>query len=65
MILKNMIKEECFICGGEPRHFESTSPMENKTKKETWACADCGATTTDPAHRLIVFFHMNCPARGK
>lgn len=33
--------------------------------KEEWACADCGATTTDPDQRLIVYFHMNCPARGK
>jgi hypothetical protein len=36
--------------------------MDNK---QEWACADCGATTTDPDHRLIVFFHMNCPARSK
>lgn len=32
--------------------------------QQEWACADCGATTTDPAHRLIVYFHMNCPARS-
>jgi hypothetical protein len=33
--------------------------------QQEWKCADCGATTTDPDHRLIVYFHMNCPARGK
>jgi len=29
--------------------------------KQSWSCATCGATTTDPEHRLIVYFHMNCP----
>jgi hypothetical protein len=31
--------------------------------KQIWACKDCGATTTNPDHRLIVYFHANCPAR--
>ena len=38
---------------------------KQEIKQQTWACADCGATTTDPTHQLIVYFHMNCPARGK
>jgi len=38
---------------------------KQETKQQTWACADCGATTTNPDHRLIVYFHANCPARGK
>ena len=33
--------------------------------RESWSCADCGATTTDPEHMLITYFHMNCPARKK
>jgi hypothetical protein len=33
--------------------------------KQEWACISCGATTTDPTHQLIVYFHMDCPMRGK
>lgn len=28
-----------------------------------YKCLACGATTTDPAHRLIKWFHNNCPAK--
>ena len=38
--------------------------MTNKTKEQTWACVDCGATTTNPDHSLIVYFNANCPARN-
>jgi len=31
--------------------------------KESWSCYICGATTTDPEHSLIVYFHMNCPGK--
>lgn len=33
--------------------------MPAKTK-ESWSCATCGATTTDPSQLLIVYFHANC-----
>jgi hypothetical protein len=36
-----------------------------KRKQKTWACISCGATTTDPTHQLIVYFHLDCPARSK
>ena len=29
-----------------------------------YKCNDCGATTTDPVHRLIKWFHSNCPAKA-
>ena len=32
-------------------------------KKESWSCNICGATTTDEEHRLITYFHMDCPGR--
>ena len=28
----------------------------------TYKCLKCGATTTDPKHSLIKWFHANCPA---
>ena len=27
---------------------------------DVWACNTCGAFTTDPAHRLITYFHDGC-----
>jgi hypothetical protein len=40
---------------------------ENKMVKQesSWSCLDCGATTTDPSHMLIKYFHKDCPARNK
>lgn len=32
---------------------------------EKWQCLKCGATTTDPTHALITWFHLNCPADKK
>ena len=32
---------------------------------QVWSCNDCGASTTNPEDRLITYFHMNCPERGK
>jgi hypothetical protein len=32
---------------------------------KTYTCLACGATTTDPTHALIVYFHDNCPATKK
>jgi hypothetical protein len=34
-----------------------------KTKKESWSCNICGATTTDEEHQLITYSHMNCPGK--
>ena len=34
-------------------------------KKPSWSCHACGATTTDPTHMLIQYFHMDCPASKK
>ena len=34
-------------------------------KKESWSCHACGATTTDPDHMLITYFHEDCPVRNK
>ncbi len=31
----------------------------------TYKCLKCGATTTDPKHALIKWFHDNCPADKK
>ena len=31
--------------------------------EQSWSCATCGATTTNPEHMLIVYFHTNC--KGK
>ena len=28
--------------------------------KKVWACRTCGATTTDPTHSLITYFHKDC-----
>lgn len=28
-----------------------------------YKCLACGATTTDPKHRLIKWFHNNCPKK--
>ena len=30
---------------------------------ESWSCNTCGATTTNPDHMLITYFHLNCPGR--
>lgn len=30
-----------------------------------YKCIKCGATTTDPRHSLIKWFHDNCPADKK
>ena len=30
-----------------------------------YKCLKCGATTTDPTHALIKYFHLNCPADKK
>jgi hypothetical protein len=40
---------------------------ENKMVKQesSWSCLDCGATTTDPNHMLIIYFHEDCPKRNK
>ncbi len=27
---------------------------------KSWACKTCGATTTDPTHALITYFHKDC-----
>lgn len=27
---------------------------------KTWACRTCGATTTDPTHMFITYFHADC-----
>ena len=32
-------------------------------EKESWSCNICGATTTNPEHMLITYFHLNCPGR--
>jgi len=34
-----------------------------KVVKDSWSCMVCGATTTDPEHSLITYFHMNCPGK--
>jgi rubrerythrin len=31
--------------------------------QQSWSCRTCGATTIDPEHMLIVYFHMNCPGK--
>lgn len=31
----------------------------------TYKCNNCGATTTDPTHALITWFHKDCPANKK
>jgi hypothetical protein len=31
--------------------------------EKTFTCPDCGATTTDPVHGLIIYFHEDCPAK--
>ena len=33
-------------------------------KKQSWSCRACGATTTNPTHQLIEFFHASCPANN-
>ena len=30
---------------------------------ESWSCHACGATTTNPTHMLITYFHEDCPGR--
>ena len=32
-------------------------------EKESWSCRICGATTTNPTHMLITYFHEDCPGR--
>lgn len=28
-----------------------------------YKCSKCGATTTDPKHALIKWFHLDCPKK--
>lgn len=34
--------------------------QEAEQNKPTWACAKCGATTSEPAHKMITYFHEGC-----
>lgn len=34
-----------------------------RSKKDSWSCMYCGATTTDPRHALITYFHQDCPKK--
>lgn len=34
--------------------------QDAEQNKRTWSCAKCGATTSDPAHKLITYFHEGC-----
>lgn len=31
-----------------------------ESSKPSWSCLKCGATTTDPTHALIKYFHSGC-----
>lgn len=44
---------------------KASNPKRKVTKKESWSCNTCGATTTNPDHMLIQYFHENCPGRNK
>ena len=35
----------------------------DEINKPSWSCHLCGATTTNPEHMLIEYFHMPCPRK--
>lgn len=43
--------------------FDKTLAEIDDADQPRWSCNTCGATTTDPEHMLITYFHMNCPGK--
>ena len=42
------------------RSLDHYAKQHAKQSVKSWSCQKCGATTTDPTHALITWFHKDC-----